>query len=228
MEETLKTALQVLNSAGLVGVAGYMYWLFKGLRERVDNLKTLAEEQKATLQAVRDRAEEFDKLSQRYKAALSDFEEMGAKLEARRQQLVKELEDANLKKDGEIIELKKHQLAEVELKQKSYDRLPELVKNLQDLSTDLERQIRIIGPARHLVGLGRRLGPRTYELSESGWSNQLFQSAVIQALTGLTPMPSLDAEIKKKEPAGEIDPPIASVSKNIPPSQTSGGSSKLQ
>ncbi len=52
----------ILNSLGLVGLALFIYWSFKGMKERIDNLKLLAKEQKDTLEAVRDRADEFFRL----------------------------------------------------------------------------------------------------------------------------------------------------------------------
>jgi DNA repair ATPase RecN len=91
----LNSIISLLNLVGLGGVGAFLYYLYKGLTERINSLTELANEQNKTLEAVRGRAEEFDKLSQSYKKALTDFQEMGDKLETRRQELIKELEDAN-------------------------------------------------------------------------------------------------------------------------------------
>jgi DNA repair ATPase RecN len=84
-----------VNSLGVVGVAVFLHYLFKGLQTRIAALTTLAEEQKKTLETVRVRAAELDRLSDSYKKAVADFEEMGQKLEMRRNALVKELEEPN-------------------------------------------------------------------------------------------------------------------------------------
>ena len=95
----MQLAFTILNSLGLVGLAVFLYFVFSGFLKRIEGLKSLAEEQKKTLEAVRERAEEFDKLSRACKQALSDFQEMGAKIDARKNSLIKELEDAVAKKD---------------------------------------------------------------------------------------------------------------------------------
>lgn len=160
----MQLVFSILNALGLVGLAIFLHFLFSGLQKRIENLKTLAEEQKQTLGAVRERAEEFDKLSKGYKQALSDFQEMGEKLEVRRTQLVKELEDANLRKDAEIVKLKELELEEIEIKKKSFDRLPDLEAKLQSLVLELERQVKIIEPSSLLYS---RLVNRHWWLRES-------------------------------------------------------------
>lgn len=142
----MKEILDVLNLVGLGGVSVFLYYLFKGLRERITTLTQLAEEQKKTLEAVRTRAEEMDRLSSAYKQAVSDFQEMGEKLDLRRKELIQELEAANERKDGELAKLANIQLQEIELKKKSLERLPELEKNLENAVRDLGRQLRIVAP----------------------------------------------------------------------------------
>lgn len=80
--------------------------MYKGLNDRVKNLTALTKEQKKTLEAVRERATEMDTWRRKYKELVQDFQELGGKLDARRNDLVKELEDANQKKDQQLIELR--------------------------------------------------------------------------------------------------------------------------
>jgi hypothetical protein len=68
--------VSVLNLLGLGGLGLFLYYVIRGLKERVANLTDLAEEQKRTLEAVRTRALEIDRLSQDYKQALTDFQDM--------------------------------------------------------------------------------------------------------------------------------------------------------
>jgi len=141
----------VLNFLGLGGLAVFLYYTFKGLHERIQNLEKLAEEQKKTLEAVRERAREMRKLSYEYKKSFSDFQEMGKKLEDRRNELVKELESINRKQDEELAKLKKLQIEEIEIKQKSFARIPELEKKLESAIVELGKQLQIVSPSFKLV-----------------------------------------------------------------------------
>lgn len=143
----LQLLISFLNLLGLGGVGIFLYYLFKGLKERIKTLTELAMEQHKTLEAVRARAEEMDRLKDSYKQALLDFEDMGHKLEQRRNELVKELEAANQRKDEELAKLAHLKLEEIELKKKSLERLPQLEDNLTKAVSDLERQLHIISSA---------------------------------------------------------------------------------
>jgi chromosome segregation ATPase len=123
----------------------------KGLKERVANLTELAREQRDTLEAVRTRAVKMDKLSKDYKQALLDFQEMGKRLDERRNELVAELELANKRKDQELVRLAHLELGEIELKKKSLERLPDLERKLDDTVKELRRQIRIVFPSHSSV-----------------------------------------------------------------------------
>jgi len=96
------TIISLLNLAGLSGVGFFIYYLFKGLKERIGNLSKLAEEQRQTLDVVRERAIEVDKLSKYYKQTLEDFQDMGTKLEKRRNELIEELENVSKRKDEKL------------------------------------------------------------------------------------------------------------------------------
>ena len=142
----LNTIISILNFLGLGGLGFFLYYLIRGLRERIANLSTLAQEQKQTLDVVRERAIEIDKLSQHYKKAMTDFQDMGKILEDRRQELVKELEEANKRKDEQLAEFKKVEIQEIELKAESLKRIPELENELQKTVKELRSQIEIITP----------------------------------------------------------------------------------
>jgi len=140
------TIISLLNLLGLGGVGFFLYYLHKGLTERISNLSQLAKEQQKTISAVNERALEVDKLSKHYKQALEDFQDMGSKLENRRKELVDELEDANRRKDEQLTKLKELELQEIELKEKSLNKIPELEKQLQATIEQLRSQIEIVTP----------------------------------------------------------------------------------
>ncbi len=142
----LNTIISLLNLAGLGGVGFFLYYLHKGLTERISNLSQLAVEQQKTIAAVGERALEIDKLSKHYKQALEDFQDMGAKLESRRKELVEELEEANRRKDEQLAKLKELELQEIELKEKSLNKIPELEAQLQKTIEQLRSQVEIITP----------------------------------------------------------------------------------
>ena len=137
----------ILNFLGLGGLGIFIYYIIKGLRARILALTQLEQEQKKTLIIIQERARESNKLSKDYKKSLSDFQEMGQKLAERRNELVKELEEVNLRKDIELSRLKKLQLEEIEIKQKSFDRIPELEKKLELSIRELRKQLQILSPS---------------------------------------------------------------------------------
>jgi len=143
----MELAFTILNSLGLGGVAIYLYFVLNGLKEKINTLQGTINAQKDTLEAVRERADEFNRLSKGYKQALDDFEQMGKKLDQRRQELVKELEEANQRKDEKLIEFRNLELKEIELKQKSLEALPEIESRLAQVVSDLDSKIKILAPS---------------------------------------------------------------------------------
>lgn len=142
----LNTIISALNLFGIGGMGLFIYYLIKGLKERINSLSELAEEQQKTLVVVKDRAEETDKLSQYYKKALEDFQDMGQKIEERRKELIREQEDAIRRKDDEIAKLTSLEIQELELKEKSFKKLPELERQLENAVKELKKQLTIIIP----------------------------------------------------------------------------------
>lgn len=140
----LSVLISILNFLGLSGFGFFVYYLFKGLKERISNLSKLAEEQKLTLEIVRERAIEIDKLSKYYKQTLEDFQDMGIKLENRRKRLIEEIEDAIERKDKELEKFKKNEFQDVELKEQSLKRISELESKLDLTIEQLSEQISII------------------------------------------------------------------------------------
>lgn len=70
---------------------------------------------------------------------------MGIKL------LVKELESINRKQDEELVKLKQLKLEEIEIKQKSLERIPELEKKLESAIIELGKQLQILSPSIRIV-----------------------------------------------------------------------------
>ena len=117
----LNTVISLLNFVGLGGVGIFIYYVYKGLKERIRSLSELAEEQKQTLEAVRERAIEIDKLSQYYKKAMEDFQNMGSMIENRRQELINEMEVSIKRKDKQLAELKKIEIQNNEVSIQTYN-----------------------------------------------------------------------------------------------------------
>lgn len=140
----MEVALSILNSLGLAGLGVFLWFIWQGLKDRIKSLRELTEEQGRTLEAVRERAQEFDRLSQRYKQALADFDEMTTKTEARRKQVVHELEDAMKKKDAEIVVLKKAELTKVEKEQEGLSKISELAAQIENLKKEMRQQAQAI------------------------------------------------------------------------------------
>ena len=55
------TIIPALNLAGLGAIGYYLFYIWKGLQQKVKNLSELSNEQKLTAQAIRDRADEYKK-----------------------------------------------------------------------------------------------------------------------------------------------------------------------
>lgn len=141
----------ILNSLGLVGMGIFLFFVFRALKQEIAALRTLAEEQNQTLDVVRHRAEEFDRLSKGYKQALEDYEAMGKKLEARRTELVTELERANAAKDVAIAATKKQELEQLDSERHALAQLPRLVERIENIHAKLEKG------SRSSLFLGQRL-----------------------------------------------------------------------
>lgn len=59
--------------------------------------------------------------------------------------MVKELEDAIAKKNEELVKLRKDQIAEIEQKQKSLERIPTLEKDFKRVSEELTKLRSVLG-----------------------------------------------------------------------------------
>lgn len=140
----MQLVFSILNSLGLLGLAFFLWFIWQGLKDRIKSLRDLTEEQGKTLEAVRERAQEFDRLSQRYKQALADFDDMTTRTEARRKQVVQELEEAVKKKDDEIVALKKAELTKVEKEQESLSKISELADQIEKLQAEMRHQAAMI------------------------------------------------------------------------------------
>lgn len=137
--------LSGLNFLGLGGVAYFLYYLVKGLNQRIATLKDLAVEQAKTLEVVRERATEMGELSKSYKKAFFDHAKMSGKLDERRNELVTELEAANKRKDEELAAYTKVKIEELDLQQQSLKRMPDIQHRLEVVVAELQSQMRILG-----------------------------------------------------------------------------------
>ncbi len=148
MSDVISAVVSVLNLLGLGGLGVGVYVVFRALQERINALTALAAEQTKTLDAVRARAEESDRLAETYKRAVFDYEELGQKLNERRNELVKELEDASARKDSELARLKEIQIEELDLYRQSVARSPAIEERLSNTVAELQKQLQILAPVR--------------------------------------------------------------------------------
>lgn len=195
----MELAISILNTLGLGGVAIYLYFVLTGLKDKINTLQGTIDAQKETLEAVRERAEEFNRLSKGYKQALDDFEHMGKKIDERRQELVKELEQANQRKDEKLIEFRTLELRELDLKQKSLEALPELEKRLAQVVTELDSKIEILTPSTRRQPIPNIGWPSllAYSKSRSTRSSPISSYFAAQNLQWL--LASMENPVKKEE-----------------------------
>ncbi len=169
--DDLVTIFSGLNLLGLGSLGFYIYQVIKGLRQRITALSQLSEEQKKTLEIVRERATELDVLSKAYKDALSDFDEMGLKIKERKDQLIGELEDEIRKKDEKLMLFQKHRnvgniVEDISIDADSQNRLQikphisffqfileQVIEQLPDQSDECESIIKIKDDLYHLRNL---------------------------------------------------------------------------
>jgi hypothetical protein len=140
----MQLVISVLNLLGLGGLALFIYFVWKGLRERIANLTALANEQKETLDAVRARATELDQLRKDYRQGLDDFQELGKRIDERRNELVNELETAVQKKDEQLAKTKQLEINQLKLQEDSLALLPQLQDRLTTTLQSLQAQIDIL------------------------------------------------------------------------------------
>lgn len=195
MQTGLAELIGGLNLLGLGGLGVFTYYVIRGLRERIQALTSLAQEQLQTLDVVRTRAVELDQLRKDYRQALDDFQDLGHKLEERRKAVISDLELANKQKDEELARLKSLELEEIELKRKSLEKVGELEITLATTVTELQRQIKIVTPNT----LDR---PRL---------NQAYLAALSDLLvTGGPPKPSdSDSDIRRVTVHAKYPHPVA-------------------
>lgn len=141
--KNISELVSILNLIGLSGVAFFIYWTYKGLRERIRSLTQLAEEQGMTLNAVRERAAEFDALRKTYREALNDYAEMENKLSKLREKVVLELEGAIQERDSELLNRKQGELKELDQLSNSLNRIPVIENKLNLLVGYLNDQVEI-------------------------------------------------------------------------------------
>jgi len=140
----MKEIVSVLNLIGLGGVGFFIYYLFKGLNQRINTLTEITKEQDKVLAVVRERAGEMQEWRKDYRTLFDEFQEIGAKLDARKNRLIKELEDANQQKDISLSELTAEKLKEIELRKQSYEKIQLLEYELKKNNIEFEQQWKIL------------------------------------------------------------------------------------
>jgi hypothetical protein len=232
----IATIVSALNLLGLGGLGLFIYYVVKGLRERIQALTDLASEQSKTLDVVRTRALELDQLRKDYKQAVDDFQDIGHKLEERRNAVIRELEAANKQKDDELARLKTLELEEIELKKRSLERVPEIEERLTSTVRELEKQVRIFSEGSNASqALVRRFRNLTYDMItyphhsdllvdntlwnwasrpilESGWEPVITTLLLDKALTNKgTPVTPPVAATQSTQPEKEEDITAANI-----------------
>ncbi len=131
------TFLLVFNSAGLGGLGIALFFAWKALNNQIKTLQ-------ATLDAAKQRADEFEKLSEGYKKAVDDFNDMGEKLQSRREAVVREYEKAMAEKDEKLAEYKQKELEQIQMKEESYKNLNDLTEKVEDLAHKIDQNLKIL------------------------------------------------------------------------------------
>lgn len=145
--EKLQEVISYLNTLGIGGVGTFMYYLFKGVSEKVNILSDTINEQDKILKILREHTRELEKWRNDYKGMLNDFKEMGEKIDERKRVLINELQEAVNQKDKELAMIKSEQLKEINLKKESYERISFLEKQLTDTQNEMNSHLKILLPS---------------------------------------------------------------------------------
>jgi hypothetical protein len=216
----------IVSSVNVLGLICFGY-LVKGLKQRIENLTLLAKEQKETLEAARTRAAELDQLRKDYRQGLTDYQDLGNKLNELRAEVVQELEQAVKSRDEKLAQTKQREL-------ESLDRIPQLEVQLTETIAELKQQVALVSsasarPTRLLIA-PRRLSPRSGPVAffhDDTWLNASqptnadlwhdgylarLQSIVCRELAPIIPVDPIDLTpeakpITDKEPDEVKSPP---------------------
>jgi len=134
------------------GFALIVWLIIRGLKIEIKNLRLVVEGQNLTIKtqtetliAMEKRVEEAEKFKDLYKKFLSDLpqdiDNYKRILSGLKDEAIKELENANKKKDDKLAELSKNKIQDVVNQEKILDELPKLRENLINTHNSLEKKL---------------------------------------------------------------------------------------
>jgi len=114
MEDLLPSPIWTyLNSFGLLGIAIFINYTYKGLKMQIAGLEELKKTQKETLEAVKEKANASEELSKKYKTAFDDFKEMNDEINKRYKEKISELESSIKVKDEQLEKRNRKELIDI-------------------------------------------------------------------------------------------------------------------
>jgi hypothetical protein len=116
------------------GIATFLYFLFRGLRQQIATLNTTVEQQRKTLDVMERRIEETEKFGEMYRRMLSDLpadmDKFKQVISHVKDATIAELEKANQSKDEKLKGLTELELKKIEITEKAIQELPALREEL--------------------------------------------------------------------------------------------------
>src|SRR5690349_18694324 len=139
----------------LGGLGVFIWFCFRGLQQKIAALKATAEMQKDTLLAqsqtlatMERRIQEEEKIGALYKNLISDLpkdvDNYKAVIRNLKDQVIQELQEALERKDGQLAELTRSRLDEIEKQEQVLEQLPALRKDLMETFQALEARLSVL------------------------------------------------------------------------------------
>jgi hypothetical protein len=127
----------------------FLWFFIRGLKKEIHSLNKTIEVQNKTLEAMEKRIVETEKIGHLYRNLLQDLPEDIQKYKViigkLKDEVIKELQDANAQKDAELEELSRLRLEQLELQEKMLGELPKLKADLESSLIELNQRIKAIG-----------------------------------------------------------------------------------
>lgn len=177
------TTIEILSRLFEFGGLGTFIWfLIRGLQQRIIDLnesmeiqrKTL-EAQKSTLEAMERRVQEAEKVGELYRKLLEelpqDLDKYKDTLRRIKDDVIRELEDANLRKDEKLVALTRSRLDEISKQEQLLQELPSLRQELLDNYTDLKAKLSVLDILQPGTPLGEFLKQAEHRVEQ--WQDHL-------------------------------------------------------
>lgn len=146
MDPNSVTLLTSLSEAG--GLATFAWFLFNGLKTKIEALNRTVEIQKSTLDAMDKRVQETEKIGALYQKLVNelpdDIDKYKEVLRRLKDQVIAELEEANRRKDLLLAELTESRLDEIKKQEAILLELPDLRESLLLTVERLEARLSIL------------------------------------------------------------------------------------